>query len=156
MSFGTEYQYRTLPLLLAQPLERSRQWREKFVALTVATATVALIAPVFVSGAALLVSGRVPLLKEREVHEIALMVAVTILTTICSTGYWTMVARSIIGGLAFSAAAQFMVGVTVGLVLHKIYGDLPLNDSIITCVTIGTGLIYSAVFLWLGRRKFIE
>src|SRR6266567_268600 len=39
MSFGTEYQQRTLPLLLAQPCERSRLWNEKMLALLVAIAT---------------------------------------------------------------------------------------------------------------------
>src|SRR6266446_3818415 len=33
MSFGTELQQRTLPLLLAQPLPRSRMWNEKLLVL---------------------------------------------------------------------------------------------------------------------------
>src|SRR6266487_3077 len=39
MSFGAEYQQRTLPLLLAQPCERSRLWNEKMLALLVAIST---------------------------------------------------------------------------------------------------------------------
>src|ERR1041385_8265549 len=39
MSFGTEFQQRTAPLLLSQPVERARLWREKLLVLVVATAS---------------------------------------------------------------------------------------------------------------------
>jgi ABC-type transport system involved in multi-copper enzyme maturation permease subunit len=42
-SFGTEYQQRTLPLLLAQPVERFRLWNEKLVALVLALAAAGMI-----------------------------------------------------------------------------------------------------------------
>jgi ABC-type transport system involved in multi-copper enzyme maturation permease subunit len=158
MSFGTEYQQRTLSLLLAQPRERSRQWTEKFLALTVATLILALICPVSVLSAVVFAFGTTPIrhLTEPEFLQPALIVVVLIVTTVCSTAYWTMVARSIIGGIAFSAAAQFIVGVTVGFALYKIYGDTPLSDSIVTGAVVITGVVYSALFLWLGRRKFMR
>ena len=33
LSFGTEFQQRTFPLLLSQPIHRSRMWNEKMIAL---------------------------------------------------------------------------------------------------------------------------
>src|SRR5262245_45357756 len=41
MPFGLEFQHRTMSLLLSQPLERYRLWKEKFFAAT--TAVLALI-----------------------------------------------------------------------------------------------------------------
>src|SRR5436190_1759025 len=43
LPFGLEFQNRTLPLLLAQPISRSRLWMEKMLALTLAVSSVALI-----------------------------------------------------------------------------------------------------------------
>ncbi|HEY6166524.1 MAG TPA: ABC transporter permease, partial [Verrucomicrobiae bacterium] len=43
MSFGTEFQQRTLPLLLSQPFERARLWRDKLLVLTAATVSVGVI-----------------------------------------------------------------------------------------------------------------
>src|ERR1041385_4307910 len=134
MSFGTEYQQRTLPLLLAQPCERSRQWAEKLLVLAVAAFIVALICPVIVLAAVVVHSPITPLrhLTDPEILQSTLIVIALIVTTICSTGYWTMVARSIIGGIAFSLYVQFMVGVIVGFGLYRIYGGGPLGDSVIT------------------------
>src|SRR5262245_3402779 len=42
-SFGVELQHRTLPLMLAQPLQRARLWYEKIFALATAAITVVLI-----------------------------------------------------------------------------------------------------------------
>src|SRR5437773_102274 len=43
LSFGTELQQRTLPLLLAQPLPRARLWNEKLLVLTGAVVAAVLI-----------------------------------------------------------------------------------------------------------------
>src|SRR5258706_191880 len=82
------------------------------------------------------------------------LAATLILTTVCSTGFWTMVARSTIGGLVLSAAAQFLVALGFGLTLQKMYGELPVLDSVVTGAAFLVGIVYSAVFLWLSRRKF--
>src|ERR1043166_4038234 len=156
MSFGTEYQHRTLPLLLAQPSERTRQWAEKLFALAVTALIVALICPVTLVTVVLLAFGSIRHLMDAEHLQPALIVVILIVTTLCSTGYWTMVARSIIGGVAFSIYAQFMVGVIVGFGLYRIYGGGPLSDSLITGAVVVTGLIHSAFFLWLGHRKFVR
>src|SRR5205807_2009810 len=149
MSLGTEYQQRTLPLLLAQPCKRSRLWNEKLLVLFLTVASVALICPAIMATLGLLVAGRIPHPAEPEFIQICVAVAIAILATVCSTGFWTMVARSTIGGLVFSAASQFMVLVVIGVALQKIYGEVPVRDSIVTGTVVVTGLIYSAIFLWL-------
>src|SRR3954462_1837545 len=60
MSFGMEYQHKTLPLLLAQPFERSRQWSEKLLALAAATLIPALMCPVTLLTVALITFGSTP------------------------------------------------------------------------------------------------
>jgi hypothetical protein len=156
LSFGTEYQQRTLPLLLAQPLERHRLWNEKLLAVVVTIISPLLLFALSLAAIVLFWSGwKVQVKHDAEVLQMALFVCTLMLTTVCSTGFWTMIARSTIGGIAFSLAAQFIVGAGVVFTLQKHYDGLPLSDSIITGAVVVTGLLYSIFFLWLGRRKFV-
>src|SRR5258706_3489008 len=97
ISFGTEYQQRTLPLLLAQPQERSRLWNEKMGVLLIAIATPLLLFGASLPAVAFLWTGwDAHLQRDAEIFQSAILAATLILTTVCSTGFWTMVARSTI------------------------------------------------------------
>src|SRR5690349_13002838 len=107
LSFGAEYQQRTLPLLLTQPLDRHRLWNEKLLALVVAVTTPLCLFTASLAAIALFWNGwKVRVNYDAEVLPAAVSVCTLIVTTVCSTGFWTMVARSTIGGIAFSLAAQ--------------------------------------------------
>src|SRR3974390_1273779 len=97
-SFGAEFQQRTLPLLLAQPVERFRLWREKLVAVVVALATVGLLHAFGWGAACLLRPASAPFeaIRPEEVGSLnsLLLVAMIVLATICSTNFWTLWARS--------------------------------------------------------------
>src|SRR5215467_156278 len=43
VSFGAEFQHRTLPLLLSQPVTRARVWREKIFLLFIVVASLPLL-----------------------------------------------------------------------------------------------------------------
>src|SRR5260370_908603 len=83
-----------------------------------------------------------------------------ILATICSAGFWTLVTRSTIGGIVFSVASQFLavLGASgAALALQKGFGfELPFElPGVAGDILVGVEvLIYCAIFLWLGWRRF--
>jgi len=159
-SLGAEFQERTLPLLLSQPFNRSRLWNEKLLAVSSAMVTLALVywlchqfAPLL--GFRWLLETEIGSQQPRLPIEAILLAGTFLLATICSAGFWSLLARSTIGGMVLSLASQFLSVGGVVFVLQRIYGsELPFEDSTVTKGIVIVGLIYSAVFLWLGWRKF--
>jgi hypothetical protein len=154
--FGSEYQQRTMPLLLAQPVERFRLWIEKHLALVTAGVIHGLSWIVF----GLLNFGIARMrsmgteLDVGDWNGLWLAGAVA-LATICSAGFWAMVARSTIGGAGVSVVFQFLTTLIVTAVLHKVYGDaLEFNAPVVTRIIVIGGLVYSGVFLLLSWWKF--
>src|SRR6266850_4109936 len=83
---GMEFQHGTLPLLFSQPVARTRILREKWIVMAVAV----------VSAAIVYAFGRVSPFQDRNTSIIA---GIWMITAICSATFWTLVARSTIGGL---------------------------------------------------------
>jgi hypothetical protein len=140
LPFGAEFQQRTLVLLLAQPLSRTRLWAEKCAVLT---------AVVLVLGALQLTLARAGVFADLPVDRAALYV----LVMLCSGVFWTMVAGSAIGGLAFAGAAIWIVELGGNMLLWRVWGlELPLfsTDSRMLAIR----LAYSIVMVWLGWRAF--
>ena len=136
LSLGNEFQHRTLSLLLSQPSGRMQIWGEKLIVTFVAVASAALV-----SGYALL-SGEDLLLKVSAI--------VWVITTMASATFWTLVARSTIGGLALNYVLQpislgFIVNQTLDLGLERSPALIPF--------LLAFGLCYAALMLWLGGRK---
>jgi hypothetical protein len=149
LTFGSEFQQRTMPLLLSQPVKRSRLWKEKLLVLTFAVTLVGLI-----YGLSERITGNSSVEK-------TLLAGMFLIATVCSTCYWTFVARSTIGGMAFSLVAMFLSVVGVNSVVETTFGPMlvpfspfPLHAFTYVVAMIVAGSIYSALFLWLGWRKF--
>lgn len=139
LPFGGEFQQRTLPLLLAQPLHRSRLWGEK----------------VFLVLGLLGIAGVVCLSVHARGANDRLLLCSFLLVTACATPFWTLVARSTIGGAVLNVAGQFLLAGIAAASLAKIRGyelelDRPADLALIAIVI----LAYSALFLFLGWRKF--
>src|SRR5438093_7724338 len=165
LSFGAEFQQHTLGLLVSQPIERSRLWKEKMLALLAAATGIGLILWLSwgVGGLLLAEWGVWPDDREwvgkqlqRYFPDQALVLAATwLVATVCSGGFWSLLARSTIGGMVLNAASQGLLALGAVFALHQIYGtEFQFEDSIVTGVIIAAGLVYSATFLWLGWRKF--
>jgi hypothetical protein len=158
MSFGTEFQQRTLPLWLSQPLSRARMWREKMLALAAAVASVLLLLCLSQAIGNLITiqwSSRygeaLPPLKD------ILLTSACILATVCSSGFWTFIARSTIGGMVFNIAGQFLVALVTMFILEKAFGsEAEIPERFVVGLIPVVGLLYSALFLWLGRRQFAQ
>ena len=162
MSMGNEFQQRTFALLLSQPCPRRDLWREKLLVLGALAGTVA---------SALFLSWRIAG-PERYFHGTALplvlslwryqphdmvMAGVFFLAVVCSAPLWTLVARSIIGGMVFSLAGALLLLGTVHLGVERIVGPrFPdrIPDSVYAMAWLITGLIYSGCCLLAGWRKF--
>jgi hypothetical protein len=159
MSFGEEFQHRTVALLLSQPLPRSRVWRQK----TVTIGTLVVLAVVFecawLAGVSAWYRGEeIPdAVRDTFTGQDLLLAAVFLVATVCSCGYWALVAQSTIGGLVFTVSGQLLSALAVGLVVERASHGTELFASSTTfpALLVG-GLLYSGLFLWLGRRKFLQ
>ena len=139
-TFGTEFQHRTLSLLLSQPIPRSVIWRDKMLvlgagmaaSLAVLLGCLAVTRPV-IEGTDWLVMALIPL------------------CAFCGAPFWTLSMRQSIAGMVAA------VGVPCGLL--SLYGLATLlfggNESaaLVTAV-ISLLLIYCAVVYWLGYATF--
>jgi hypothetical protein len=203
--FGTEFHYRTLPLLVSQPIPRSRIWKHKLIAASTGIAF-ALLPVVFAS---LLVHSGTPaatvpdvavttsitsapeptpsagLSPEQEIYQrrydinrpvihsppaipstpdvisaskISLSACALLLPTLCSVTFWTLLARSTLGGMVFTAFSQlFFFGILAFIVERLGLSDsrLGIRDlSADTPVYALAGLIYCGIFFRLSWRKF--
>lgn len=142
-SFGSEFQQRTLVLLLSQPLTRSRLWLEKWLVL---------VGVAGILGATQFAILRVGPFEPGRAADGALLYLVAI---VCSAPFWTLVARSTIGGAAFSVSAIGMLELAANVVAERIYGpDLSPGPFAGTVPLTAARVAYCIGILWLGWRVF--
>jgi hypothetical protein len=145
LPFGLELQHRTLPLLVGQPIERSRVWLEKLL-----VSAAAVLALGVIHFAALYAAAR----GDLTLRPLPLCAALVVVT-ICSGAYCTLATRSIIGGITTSACIQFLIVLLVSYVIYRVLGrEADPVEWPVTFVYVGVGAVYSAFVLWLGWRTF--
>jgi hypothetical protein len=161
LSFGNEFQHGTLAGLMAQPMARTRIWAEKLGVVAATTFVVGLIS----SLAWLCVPPGTPGWAQPSSATGSdfgppVPILLFLLATVCSTGFWSLVAGSTLGGVVFTLSAEFFVF----LGLHAIYGyvagpgpndwngDAFFRSPIVPVAAV----LYSGVFLWLGWRRFLH
>ena len=142
LSFGSEFQSRTLPMLLSQPCSRLRLWSEKMLVLTY-----------FLFLPLLAYSRRGLNIGTDDwslLSEFCLIFALA-----CSTGFWTLFARSTLGGMVFSIAALGALMLSVTCLVGQVWSSWPeLVDGMTPFFMAMAGLVYGLLFLWLGWWKF--
>ncbi len=141
LSLGNEFQHRTLSLLLSQPVSRMEIWGEKMSVTIVAVLSAALV---------LCTSWRSALQQDPKLWVFA---GAGIIAAVASATFWTLLARSTIGGLALN----INVFGGVSTVAAFVYGHGRFKDDWIretnTSVWIAALLCYAGAMLWLGGRK---
>lgn len=140
LAFGNEFQHRTLSLLLSQPVGRMEIWREK-MSITV----VAVVAAALVFSLALRVTSFRPDWKGLA------FAGVWVVATIASATFWTLIARSTVGGVALTIVGQFLIILALGLA-YRLHGTGYISPTYLTVVPTVTFLGCAGVMLWLGRR----
>src|SRR4051812_33653679 len=101
LSLGAEFQYNTVGLNFAQPIERSEIWRAKFT-LTV----LALLPP----GVLFVASQRLSAHFDRNSW---LMLIGWLIVTAAAAFPWTLIARSTVGGFALNAGSSTIAFMTI-------------------------------------------
>jgi hypothetical protein len=138
-SFGIEFQHRTLPLLLSQPAERMRIWGEKMGVTLAAVLSTALV----------FCLAQWPNTFRPDPHGLA-FAAAWIFATTASATFWTLVARSMIGGMVLNISAALFVCAAPALI-YLLFGEghfpAPLFSPVLYVL-----LGYAGVMLWLGGR----
>jgi hypothetical protein len=85
-----------------------------------------------------------------------LLNVVFVVATACSSCFWTLVARSTLGGMVFNVASIFLISLGGGVLLEKLIPGFSLDSRVGLYVILSSGLVYSALFLWLGWWKFVH
>ena len=143
LSLGGEFQQRTIALLLGQPVARTRIWAEKQAVLLV---MLAVAIPLF------WFCWPVP---SDLTGDVLGLIGAWLMMTVSSATLWTLVARSTLGGLVLGQVVQVILGAIVINVGVRLYGtDSSPEDIYAFGAAIFLG--YSALMLWLGRRKLLR
>ncbi|HVM50767.1 MAG TPA: hypothetical protein VMU04_22255 [Candidatus Acidoferrum sp.] len=137
--FGNEFQHRTFPLLLSQPISRSVLWREKMLALGagIVTCLAAL-------GLCRLIYGRG---SEGEEPGIVVMIA---LCAFCGAPYFTLVCRHAIAGMAVATGFPVLL-LLLGALLT---GWWLKNEAVELTGAVMLVTLYCAAVLWSGHARF--
>jgi hypothetical protein len=142
-SFGAEFRQRTLPLLLSQPVPRGRLWLEKWVPVVILSTLLAVVHLVSVRG-----------VKAEDKAPLFVVVFFTA-TIVCSTGFWTLIAHSTIGGMTFSLAAVMLLELAGGFIAREISGTTGTRFLFADAPWLNTlRVLYCASAAWLGWRVF--
>ena len=139
-TFGTEFQHRTLSLLLSQPIPRSVIWREKMLVLGagIVTSLAALLICLAVSS---------PAMDGQN----WLLLAFIPLCAFCGAPFWTLELRQSIGGMVVAVGAPCGMLAMYALVILRLGGNEPAAlVPTILCLL----LIYCALVYWLGYATF--
>ena len=112
LPLGNEFQHRTLSLLLSQPVRRMEIWGEKLSVTVVAVLSAVLVFAIAWRGSA-----------PGPGSKILLLGGAFIIDLIASATFWTLLARSTMGGVDLTIAAQYVFIIAV-----KFVDDLCKND----------------------------
>lgn len=135
LSLGNEFQCRTVALLLSQPVSRTEIWSEKLI---VALAAVLSAASLFC------ITGRKVIQQDPAIGMIS---AALMIPMVASAPFWTLLARSTLGGLALNA-----LNAAIPVVWLNRRDWIP-QSALSRSVTLFAVVCYSGVMLWLGRRS---
>lgn len=155
LAFGSEFQYRTMAMLLAQPVDRREIWREKMM-----------VSATAVSTAAVVYAFSLHALRAKRAEEWMSVIAIAAVS-LAAAPFYTFVARSMIGGLVLNLSGFFVVTVVLDYLAYVVQisphsgyeaYDRHLQDLpgwfVVAGILVYAG--YSAVMTWLGRRAFLR
>ncbi len=147
LSLGNEFQHRTFAGLLSQPEDRMKIWAEKWIVMAAAV------------GSAALVYGFGPQRFLRPFGDSVFAMA-WIIISIGSAAFWTLLARSTIGGFIFNLCQLLLIVAGEVVMLRFLAtvpsGELSRTGAVYRALSTGTliaAIGYGLTMLWLGRRK---
>lgn len=143
LPLGLELQERTLPLLMSQPMDRSRLWRDKIVAATLAVISLGIVHLIARASSSEITSDEITVW------------AAFIVTAICSVGFYAVASGSLFVGVAAAAVVPWgIIAASYLIVTYVLRIENKLTERQGGMVAIGFFVVYSIVFLFLSRRQF--
>jgi hypothetical protein len=139
-TFGTEFQHRTISLLLSQPISRSVIWREKMLVLGAGMVT---------SLAALL--GCLAVSNPQSDYRDWLVLVFVPLCAFCGAPFWTLLLRQSIAGMVLTVGTPCGILAVFALVTAQMGGNEPAG---LVPAILSLFFIYCALVYWLGYAKF--
>lgn len=139
LPLGNEFHYRTLPLWLSQPAGRIRMWAEKLI---VSFAAV-------LSAAAVFGISTFSFFWSQQEPKVAVAAIVWVIVTAASATFWTLVARSTLGGLALNTTVFWLA---VFVLFGPEMDPSSMSGSTMTAI-FAFGIGYAELLIWLGARK---
>jgi len=142
LSLGNEFQHRTFSLLLSQPVGRMEIWGEKMAVVIVAVLSATVV---------LCIVWRSTLQQDPNLWVFA---SAYFLATVPSATFWTLLARSTIGGYFLNIVLTWPFTI-IALNWKEILGPNPSATRSLTGLRAMAfaALCYAGAMLWLGRRK---
>ena len=141
LSLGNEFYHRTFSLWLSQPVSRIQLWSEKTGVMSAAVLSAGVV-----SGFAMFL---VALPNEELSFKKAAAVAY-VLITVASATFWTLAARSTLGGFVLIEGVWWIF---YAFVRKAESGELRGVPSPTAAVTAAVCVAFAALMLWLGARK---
>ena len=141
LPLGTEFQHRTLTLLLAQSVDRETLWRQKVIIM---------LGAVLPSAALYLWSARV-----NEFEGEFWPAAVWIISSVSGSVAGTLIARSAIGGLALSSVFQGILF----LIWNRLAESQRHNGNVSSTfiwISVALLFLYATGLILLGKRMFLR
>jgi hypothetical protein len=148
LSLGNEFYQRTFSLWLTQPAGRMQLWGEKMSVMCAAVLSAGLITGMGMFFFAL---------PEMNLTYNKAAAVAYVLITMASATYWTLAARSTVGGFALIGCIFLLFYLFVGEIEGmprpggQFQADSPHAAAVIAISTFA--LCFSALMLWLGARK---
>ena len=146
LSFGNEFYYRTFSLWLTQPVSRMQLWADKMVVMCAAVLSAATVSSVGMFFFAL------P--KMKLTYNMAAAVAFVIITMASAT-FWTLAARSAVGGLLIMGFIWWAFYMFLGDIETGKLEALPLATTGSTAI-FACAVCFALLMLWLGSRKLVQ
>jgi hypothetical protein len=145
-SFGNEFQYKTISLLLTEPVGRLQIWREKMVVMLAAVFSACLVYYI----------GWRQLLDQNFSGWV--LASGFLIAAVSAATFWTLIARSTIGGTILGGAFPYLV-LAFGISLYDAalarHHD-PIEAFPILRTVFAISVLYSVVMVWLGHRKLMR
>src|SRR5215472_12436418 len=148
LSLGNEFYHGTFSLWLTQPASRTQLWGEKMSVMCAAVLSAGLTTGIGMFFFAL---------PEMNLTYNKAAAVAYVLITMASATYWTLAARSTVGGFALIGCIFWLFYLFVGEIEgmprpgERFQADLPHTAAIIAISAFG--VCFSALMIWLGARK---
>lgn len=143
LSLGNEFYFRTFSLWLTQPVSRMQLWADKMIVMCAAVLSAGTVSGIGMFFFAL------P--KMNLTYNKAAAVAYVIIT-IASATFWTLAARSAVGGFLIIGFIWGVIYMFIGNIETGKLEALPLASATATAIS-AFAICIALLMLWLGSRK---